>query len=70
MHRVVDIINVLSVTTDAKVNHWIESNDDDTQDALYWRQAYDIRSSELSVRCPSGVMLGLHANPLNYRLCN
>lgn len=51
----VDVINVLSVTTDAKVNHWIESNDDDTQEALYWRQGYDIRTSELSVGYSSGV---------------
>ncbi|KAK5987560.1 hypothetical protein PT974_11692 [Cladobotryum mycophilum] len=43
-----DVINVVSVSTIAKVKHWIESNDDDVQDALYWRQAYDTRFHQLS----------------------
>ncbi|KAK3947620.1 hypothetical protein QBC32DRAFT_80592 [Pseudoneurospora amorphoporcata] len=42
-----DIINVVSVTEPAIVKHWFEENDE-TQDSLYWRQAYDVRSQELS----------------------
>lgn len=34
----------------AVVNQWIETDDDDIQSALYWRQAFDCRTSELSVR--------------------
>jgi hypothetical protein len=45
----VDIINVVSVTAPATVNQWIESDDEEIQDALYWRQAYDFRNSQLSV---------------------
>ncbi|KAM6513422.1 hypothetical protein FALCPG4_015845 [Fusarium falciforme] len=43
-----DVINVVSVTQTAKVNQWIESDDEEIQDALYWRQAYDCRNSQLS----------------------
>ncbi|EXK77181.1 hypothetical protein FOQG_18107 [Fusarium oxysporum f. sp. raphani 54005] len=43
-----DIINVVSVTGPATVNQWIESDDEEIQDALYWRQAYDCRNSQLS----------------------
>ncbi len=46
----VDIINVVSVTSLAQVNQMIEDNDDDVQNALYWRQALDVRTMELSVR--------------------
>lgn len=46
----VDVINVVSVTQPAIVNQWIESDDEEIQDALYWRQAYDCRNSQLSVR--------------------
>jgi hypothetical protein len=46
---VVDVINVVSVTMPAIVNQWIESDDDEIQDALYWRQALDYRTSQLSV---------------------
>jgi len=45
----VDIINVVSVTAMAHVNHWVEENDDEIQNALYWRQAFDFRNLELSV---------------------
>jgi hypothetical protein len=45
----VDIINVVSVTSLATVNHWVEENDEETQSALYWRQAFDFRTLELSV---------------------
>lgn len=45
----VDIINVVSVTQQATVNQWFEENDDDIQSALYWRQALDVRTLELSV---------------------
>ncbi|KAJ6436685.1 reverse transcriptase [Purpureocillium lavendulum] len=43
-----DIINVVSVAMPAIVNHWLESEDEATQGALYWRQAFDCRTSELS----------------------
>jgi hypothetical protein len=47
--QTVDIINVVSVTMPATVVQWIESDDDKIQDALYWRQAFDFRNSQLSV---------------------
>ncbi|ROT35457.1 hypothetical protein SODALDRAFT_66696 [Sodiomyces alkalinus F11] len=43
-----DVINVVSVTQEAKVKQWFEENDEEVQDALYWRQAFDIRSMQLS----------------------
>lgn len=45
-----DIINVVSVTSQATVNHWLEENDAEIQESLYWRQGLDIRTMELSVR--------------------
>lgn len=45
-----DIINVISVTGKATVNQWFEDNHDDVQESLYWRQAFDVRTMELSVR--------------------
>lgn len=33
----------------ASVNHWIETDDDEVQETLYWRQAFDCRNSQLSV---------------------
>jgi hypothetical protein len=48
----VDIINVVSVTAPAQVKHWLEDNDDETQNGLYWRQAIDVRNNELSVSLP------------------
>ncbi len=47
----VDVINVVSVTAQATVNQWDETNEDEVQQALYWRQAFDVRNMELSVRC-------------------
>ena len=44
-----DIINVVSVTAPATVNQWFEENDEEVQDALYWRQGFDVRTYELSV---------------------
>lgn len=44
-----DIINVVSVTAQATVNHWLEENDAEIQENLYWRQALDVRTMELSV---------------------
>ncbi|RFN43451.1 hypothetical protein FIE12Z_12313 [Fusarium flagelliforme] len=43
-----DIINVVSVTAPAIVNQWIESDDEEIEAALYWRQAYDCRKPQLS----------------------
>jgi hypothetical protein len=45
----VDIINVVSVTSPAEVTQWFEENDEEVQGALYWRQALDVRTNELSV---------------------
>ena len=42
-----DIINVVSVTSQAQVNQMIEDNDEDIQSSLYWRQALDVRIYEL-----------------------
>ncbi|KAF3360274.1 hypothetical protein VdG1_01234 [Verticillium dahliae VDG1] len=44
-----DVINVVSVTAEAKVKQWFEENDDEIQDGLYWRQALDVRTLSLSV---------------------
>ncbi|KAK4157833.1 hypothetical protein C8A00DRAFT_39842 [Chaetomidium leptoderma] len=43
-----DIINVVSVTSQAQVKQWYEENDEEIQHALYWRQAFDVRTYELS----------------------
>ncbi|KAG5924955.1 hypothetical protein E4U61_004858 [Claviceps capensis] len=43
-----DVINVVSVAMKATVHHWIESDDDEVQDALYWRQAFNCRISQVS----------------------
>ncbi|KAK3996422.1 hypothetical protein QBC44DRAFT_231900 [Cladorrhinum sp. PSN332] len=43
-----DIINVVSVTSQATVKQWYEENDEEIQNALYWRQAFDVRTYELS----------------------
>lgn len=47
--KAVDIINVVSVVMGVNVKQWIESNDDDIQESLYWRQAFNCKTSELSV---------------------
>jgi hypothetical protein len=61
----VDIINVVSVTSQAQVKQWYEENDEEIQNALYWRQAFDVRTYELSVcnhfLLPS-YQLGIRAN--------
>ncbi|KAM6514290.1 hypothetical protein FALCPG4_015441 [Fusarium falciforme] len=43
-----DIINVVRVAMPAQVNQWVESDDEQVQDALYWRQALDCRTTQLS----------------------
>ncbi|PHH87753.1 hypothetical protein CDD83_8452 [Cordyceps sp. RAO-2017] len=43
-----DVINVVSVAMRAVVNQWVETDDEQVQDALYWRQAFDCRTSQLS----------------------
>ncbi len=45
----VDIINVLSIVHRAKVSQWIEADDEEIPDGLYWRQAFDCGTSQLSV---------------------
>lgn len=52
MDLLVDIINVVSVTQQATVNQVTDENDDQVQSALYWRQALDVRTFELSVSHP------------------
>lgn len=47
-----DVINVVSVTAQATVNQWDETNEDEVQKALYWRQGFDVRSMELSSALP------------------
>ncbi|KAK7970202.1 hypothetical protein PG988_009275 [Apiospora saccharicola] len=52
-----DVINVVSVTASATVNQWDEQNEEEIQSALYWRQAIDVRTMELSSvepRCRCG----------------
>ena len=41
---------MVSVTSQAQVNQWYEENDEEIQHALYWRQAFDMRTYKLSVR--------------------
>ena len=48
----VDIINVVSIIEPATVGQWIESDDDETMDELYWRQTFNYLDSQLSVRGP------------------
>ncbi|PON20161.1 hypothetical protein TGAM01_v210983 [Trichoderma gamsii] len=43
-----DIINVESVVMGVNVKQWIETNDGDVQETLYWRQAFNYKTSELS----------------------
>ncbi|KHN93860.1 ebs-bah-phd domain-containing protein [Metarhizium album ARSEF 1941] len=43
-----DVINVVSVAMKATVHQWIESDDEEVQDALYWRQAFNCRTSQVS----------------------
>ncbi|KAL3952889.1 hypothetical protein ACCO45_012832 [Purpureocillium lilacinum] len=43
-----DIIEAVSVVMRAQVRQWVESDDEAVQDSLYWRQAFDCRTSELS----------------------
>lgn len=59
-----DVINVVSVTSQAQVNQMIENDDDDTQGALYWRQALDVRTNELST-VETVCKCGQPANPDN-----
>ena len=48
MGTLVDIIHAMSVTEHAKVDQWVD-NEHDVLEALYWRQGFDTRTSELSV---------------------
>ncbi|KAJ4146864.1 hypothetical protein LMH87_001423 [Akanthomyces muscarius] len=41
-----DIINVLSIVHRAKVSQWIEADDEEILDGLYWRQAFDCGTSQ------------------------
>ncbi|KAH6873609.1 hypothetical protein B0T10DRAFT_234709 [Thelonectria olida] len=43
-----DIINVVSIIEPATVGQWIESDDDETMDELYWRQTFNYLDSQLS----------------------
>jgi hypothetical protein len=47
--HLVDIIHATSVIGVAEVAHWVEGDDDETQTSLYWRQAFNCNTSELSV---------------------
>lgn len=46
-----DIIDVLTITSKAAVEQWDEGSEEIKYD-LYWRQAYDVRTRELSVLTP------------------
>lgn len=45
-----DVCDVTSFAGHAPVEQWLEEDDNDVQTGLYWRQIYDIRSGNLSVR--------------------
>ena len=44
-----DIINVVSVIEPVIVSQWLESDDDEIKDTLYWRQTFSYPDSQLSV---------------------
>ena len=48
-----DIVNAVTILSKAVVKQWDEENDRDIQHALYWRQAYDVRTRELTVWDPA-----------------
>jgi hypothetical protein len=43
-----DVLNVLSFAGKADVEHWLEEDDEDVQQNLYWRQTYDQKTLKLS----------------------
>ncbi|KAH6883813.1 hypothetical protein B0T10DRAFT_579844 [Thelonectria olida] len=43
-----DIINVVSVIEPVIVSQWLESDDDEIKDTLYWRQTFSYPDSQLS----------------------
>ncbi len=45
-------MNVVTVHSNAVVKQWDEENDEEMQHALYWRQAYDVGTGELTVWDP------------------
>ncbi|CAH0019471.1 unnamed protein product [Clonostachys rhizophaga] len=47
-----DIINAVSVTMAAKVEYWAESDEDDSQSSLYWRQIFNCNTTELTPARP------------------
>jgi hypothetical protein len=67
---IVDVINVVSITALATVNQWDEQNEEETQSALYWRQAIDVRTMELSVSSKPQACNEHPANHLDYSLWN
>lgn len=54
---------MVSVTSQAQVKQWYEENDEEIQNALYWRQAFDVRTYELSVRNPPLSVIRIPPNP-------
>ncbi|KAH6884004.1 hypothetical protein B0T10DRAFT_494175 [Thelonectria olida] len=47
-----DIINVISVIEPVIVSQWLESDDGETKDTLYWRQTFNYPDSQLSPAKP------------------
>lgn len=45
-----DVCDVTSFAGHAQVEQWLEEDDNDVQTGLYWRQIYDVRTGNLSVR--------------------
>lgn len=45
-----EIIDAMTVTGHAEVQHWREDEDEDNPSDLYWRQTWDTKTSQLSVR--------------------
>lgn len=44
-----DVMDVTTLAGKAPVKQWLEEDDNDVQDGLYWRQTYDIKTGNLSV---------------------
>lgn len=50
-----EILSVCTFAGLASVTLWQETDDDEAQTGLYWRQTYDYRTGQLSVSLPEDV---------------
>lgn len=68
-----DVVDVLTITSKAAVEQWDEGSEEIKRE-LYWRQAYDVRTGELSVhtrpplRTTRGSLTDLGSSDYPYRV--